>query len=167
MSIVLAFEGTGKRNWTLADEAAAINKEFERLDRADNRRQTAELTSSYARLNAGRGLITAKAMLKREDPDASFEAWCADNIKRNMRDIYKCMRIAGADDPEGALWEERAARAEEMAEGRDQQKCSAAPQDCSVGQQSRSVKTILGIYRNLSAEGRWEVKQGQEEIDNG
>ena len=166
MSVVLAFEGPGKRNWTLADQAAAINKEFERFDRADNRRQTAEKTSFYARDNAGRALIEAKAMLKQEDPTASFEAWCQANINRNMRDIYKCMAIAGSDDPERALWEERAERAEEMAEGRDQQKCSAAPQDRPVGQQSRSVKTILGIYRNLSAEERWEVKQGQEEIDN-
>jgi len=166
MTVVLAYKAEEKRNWTLADEAAAINKEFDRLDRAENRRQTAEATLSYARLNAGSGLITAKAMLAKQEPGASFEAWCEANIKRSMRDIYRCMAIAGADNPERAIWKERAERAEGAAENRNAQKKSADKQDNPVNQQSKSVQIALGIYRRMSVEERWEVKRGQEEIDN-
>jgi hypothetical protein len=165
MSVVLAFEGNGKRNWTLADQAAAINKDFDRLDRADNRRQTAEITSNYARQSAGSGLIEAKAMLKKQDPGLSFEAWCEANIKRSMRDIYRCMCIASSDDPERAIWKERAEAAEGMTESRNTQKRSADKQD-SPYQQSKSVQTAIGLYRKMTVEDREEVKQAQQEIDN-
>jgi hypothetical protein len=52
-----------------------------------------------------------------------------------------------------------------MAELRLLQTQSAAPRNSPVGQQSRSVQTAIGLYRNMTFEERDWVKQAQEEID--
>jgi hypothetical protein len=113
------------------------------------------VTSSHARLNAGRYLIEAKTMLAKDEPGASFEAWCAANVKRGMRDIYKCMFIAGFDEPERALWKEQAERAEGMAARRVPQTGNAVPR-LNVGQQDRSVKMAIGLYRKMTPDQRRE-----------
>lgn len=170
---VIAFTSTPtEKTWTLADQAKAINAQFKRLDRAQGRIAkakdaicTSEFTVNRARVNAGQALIEAKAMLTAHAPGASFEAWCGDNVKRNLSDCYKCMSLAGHDDPELALSEERAERAEGMSARRASQLRSAVPQ-LIVEQLCRAVKMIVGMYRNLPADQRLHVMRALEEINH-
>src|SRR5271163_4653074 len=103
------------RNSLLVKRAELISQQFERQGRAEARIgkakgaiASAEMTEGYARLNVGRRyLIEAKMLLGRIDPDASFEAWCLANVRRSMRDCYRCMSLAaGRDEQERALWRE-------------------------------------------------------------
>jgi hypothetical protein len=94
MNVVLAYERPEPS--TLADQAEVINKEFDRLDRAEKRiedRHNAMLASERAaaqvRWRLGHELLRAKELLDKEHLGASFEAWCEANIKRSMRDIYQ------------------------------------------------------------------------------
>jgi hypothetical protein len=41
--------------------------------------------------------------VRKRIPHGQWEAWCADNINRSMRDIQKLMALAGANDPEERL----------------------------------------------------------------
>jgi hypothetical protein len=170
MSLSLAYERPEeRRNWTLADQAAAINKEFERLDSALERKEKLECdagkaggTANRARWNAGLALIEARRMLKEENPKASFEAWCAENIVgRNMRACYRCMAIAGSNDPEKALWDEKASWRDEKA-----QKRAAGRKDDRSGQQSHSVKIVIGMCRKMTPDERHEVRRALEEMDD-
>jgi hypothetical protein len=104
-----------ERDSLLARRVELIDHEFDRLGRAEARIgkaksaiASAEMTQVYARLNVGRYLIEVKKLLSEFDPDASFEAWCEAHLRRGMRDCYRCMWLAGQDDPERAVWKERA-----------------------------------------------------------
>jgi hypothetical protein len=49
-------------------------------------------------------------------PEGKWEKWCKANItQRKQRDIQKVMKLAGADDPDAALEDERKTRREQMA----------------------------------------------------
>jgi hypothetical protein len=145
-----------ERRWTLADQARAINTEFKRLDRAHARIAkakdaicTSEFTVNRARLNAGQALIEARTMLEVVWPSVPFETWCAENVKRSMRDCYACIALVnGEHDDDGVP-----------------QVASAAKETVHY-QQDRSVQTIIGIYRKMSLDQRAEVKAALEEIDN-
>jgi hypothetical protein len=96
-------------------QAELINHEFDRLERAAARiskaKETidsAQMTENYACDNAGRWLIEAKKRLYEFDSGADFEAWCLAHVRRSMPDCYRCMARAGWDEPEHALWKERA-----------------------------------------------------------
>ena len=165
---VIAFVTTQEHKSPLAEKAASINKQFARLQLAERRIgkakesiASAEMTERYARLNAGRSLIEARELLNELDPSASFEAWCADNIRRSMRDCYRCMWIASSDETESALWKERSEGAEDKAQAR-----VADRQDNPVCQQNRSVQIAIGLYRKMTLDERDQVKQAQQEIDN-
>lgn len=165
---VVAFIVPPERTSPLARKAELINKQFARLGKAEERISkahekiaSAEMTECYARLNAGRYLIQARKLLGDLDPAASFEAWCIANVRRSMRDCYKCMYIASQDDPERAIWKERSEGAEDKAQAR-----SADRQDSGVQQQTKSVQTAIGLYRKMNVDQRNEVKTAQEEIDH-
>jgi hypothetical protein len=89
-------------------KAAYINEKFQRLDRAEDRKRTAELTAHYARNSIGALLVEARDILIRRGRPVTFEAWCEANIKGSIADVYPCMLVARADDPEAAMWKERA-----------------------------------------------------------
>jgi hypothetical protein len=85
-----------------------------------------------------------------------------------MRDVYCCMAIANSDDPEAAIWKERAGGAEDMRQTRARrisQKKDADKQDNGVGRHPKSVQTALGLYRKMNAYDREKVRVSQEEID--
>jgi hypothetical protein len=65
-------------------------------------------------LRAGVELIAVRKRI----PHGQWEAWCADNIHRSMRDIQKMMALAGAADPEAAAEEERAKNREARAQSK-------------------------------------------------
>jgi hypothetical protein len=72
----------------------------------------ADANADSYRLSAGRELIRVRP--KVEAAGHGWEAWCAENIRRSMRDIRKLMRMAGANDPETALEDERENRRQSM-----------------------------------------------------
>jgi Protein of unknown function (DUF3102) len=75
-----------------------------------------------ARLAVGRMLVDAKAMVKHGE----WEAWFKANVPaRSLRDAQKCMKMAGAPDPEAARKEERVRNQE------DQQRSRANTTDVS------------------------------------
>jgi hypothetical protein len=113
-------EAAARRRDLLAKRMALINHEFDRQGRAEARISkakqsiaSAKMTEFYARDNAGRYLIGAKILLGMIDPDADFEDWMRANVRRSLPDCYRCMALAGQDQPERAVWKERAQRAEE------------------------------------------------------
>jgi hypothetical protein len=72
-----------------------------------------------ARLEVGHLLIKAKALVKHGE----WEDWFADAFpNRTLRDGQRCMKMAGADDPEAALEAERKTTADRVQGIRDQAK---------------------------------------------
>jgi hypothetical protein len=83
---------------TLEDRATEINRLFDRSDRAED-------AVTKRRWEAGCELIKAKALVRHGE----WVAWCKANINRGIRDIQKCMYMAGSEDPMGELEAEKAA----------------------------------------------------------
>jgi Protein of unknown function (DUF3102) len=74
---------------------------------------------SNLRLEIGRLLIQAKEQV----PHGEWANWYAENFPgRSMRDGQRCMKMAGADDPEAALAAEQKAAAERMQQHRNKLK---------------------------------------------
>ena len=92
---------------TLAERAASINKHIEKALSAD-------MSANRHRLRAGHELIEARKRV----PHGEWIPWCGKNISRSMRDIQKLIQMAGSDDPEAALEQERADRRDGMREAR-------------------------------------------------
>ena len=92
---------------SLESRAASINRHIDLFLRA-------EVSSNSHRIQAGQELIAARAMVE----PGNWLSWCSANIKRSARDIQRLMKIAGSDDPEAALAEERETAREAMAEHR-------------------------------------------------
>jgi Protein of unknown function (DUF3102) len=76
--------------------AASINKHFDEAHKFGGK-------SEYHRLQAGRELIAARAVV---EPGKWIE-WCKANIKRGRSDIHQVMKMAGAPEPEKAAAAER------------------------------------------------------------
>lgn len=89
---------------SLEARAASINRHIDLYLRAD-------ASQSAHRLRAGIELKMARDEVAASNWDRGWEAWCADNIHRSMRDIRRLMKIAEADDPEAAAEAERASDA--------------------------------------------------------
>lgn len=85
---------------SLEARAASINRHIDLYLRAD-------ASQSAHRLRAGIELKMARDEVAASGWNRGWEAWCADNIHRSMRDIRRLMKIAGADDPEAAAEAER------------------------------------------------------------
>jgi Protein of unknown function (DUF3102) len=92
---------------SLESAAASINRHIDLFLRAEG-------TWQAHRVRAGFELIA----VRRRIPHGEWEAWCADNIHRSMRDIQRLMKMAGAEDPEAAAEEERAEVREQVREHR-------------------------------------------------
>jgi hypothetical protein len=74
---------------------------------------------SNLRLEIGRLLIKAKEQV----PHGEWAGWYAENFPgRSLRDGQRCMKMAGADDPEAALAAEQKAAAERMQQHRNKLK---------------------------------------------
>jgi hypothetical protein len=87
---------TTSSNWNEASMVEAINHHFADADKAIGE-------VKYSRIKAGELLIEASKHV----PAGEWGRWCKANVKRSERDIRKVMKVAGADDPEAALREER------------------------------------------------------------
>jgi hypothetical protein len=81
----------------LAARAAQINRHLDLLTKAEG-------NAGRHRLRAGQHLVEARKHV----PPGEWIVWCNANIKRGQRDIQRLMKIAGADDPDAALDQERA-----------------------------------------------------------
>jgi hypothetical protein len=82
------------------------------------------------------------------------------DVRRGIRDCYKCMWLASQEDPERAIWKECAETAERVNAIRNEhvsQNPSAAVQDSSVQQRSKSVQTAIGLNRKMRPARRLEV----------
>jgi hypothetical protein len=91
--------------------AASINKHFDEEHKFGGTRE-------YHRLQAGRELVAARAVIE----PGKWEAWCKVNIKRGARDIRQVMKMASAPDPEKALAAERERAADGMKQIRDERR---------------------------------------------
>lgn len=92
---------------SLDDRAASINHHLALAAKAKSR-------FDDHRLRAGQELIEARNHV----PSGEWLEWCRKNFSRSRQDIARVMKLAAADDPEGALEQERAVRREGMAASR-------------------------------------------------
>ena len=88
---------------SLDQRAASINRHLNSIARAEDRAES-------LRYSAGRELIEAREHVA----PGEWLAWCKANIKRSFRDVQRLMKIAGADDPDAALEQDRAKAREGM-----------------------------------------------------
>jgi hypothetical protein len=89
---------------SLDQRATSINRHLALADKAEG-------SAKSHRISAGRELIAAREHVS----PGEWIAWCKANIKRSYRDIKRLTKIAGADDPEAALEQDRAKAREGMA----------------------------------------------------
>jgi hypothetical protein len=97
---------------SLDKRAASINRHIELILKAEGR-------AGYHRLRAGQELISARKHV----PPGEWKAWCETNIKRSYRDIKRLLKIAGAEDPEAALEQERVSTRAQVARSRGTYVC--------------------------------------------
>ena len=90
---------------TLEQRAASINAHIEKYCKAD-------ASSMSHRLRAGQELVDARKNV----PHGEWISWCEANIRRSRQDIARLMKMAGSDDPEAALEQEREHNREDRAE---------------------------------------------------
>ncbi len=103
---------------SLESAAIQINRYLALAERAEGN------AVSY-RICAGHELIRVRPRI----PHGEWEAWCAENIRRSQGDIRKLMQMAGSNDPEDALEQERAAGRERKALARANRADVRAVQD--------------------------------------
>lgn len=138
--------------WTLGKQADAINKHFDTASRG-------ETVRDGARLAAGLALIDARAMVLKELGKGQWGKWCDENIERSRFDIFKVMKIAGCEDAEAALLEEREKRALGMRAARAAP--PLAPNVAHVG----NIATLVEAYRELSVEQRAQFRAEIDKVD--
>lgn len=101
--------------------AGMINAHFDvaakYADKADQQRIAAGMHLKEARTRVEAG----------EVGDVTWYGWCGENIRRSLRDIKKCLAIAKADDPQGALNQEREATRASRLKRRENQGGIATP----------------------------------------
>lgn len=100
----------------------------------------ADANAESYRRSAGHKLIRVRPRI----PEGEWEAWCSANIRRSQGDIRKLMKLAGAEDPEAAVEEERSRNREA------QQRSRAKRADVSA------VERIFIEFLKLDADERRE-----------
>src|SRR5271168_2624906 len=88
--------------------AASINKHFDEAHKFGGK-------CSYHRLQAGRELIEARALVE----PGKWVKWCKANIKRGMRDIQHVIKLVNDPYPEKALAADNKRAADGMRQIRD------------------------------------------------
>ena len=149
--------------------AQEINKQIaalavlERCMRAaKNRMVRGAMEVSDQRYVVGAALMDVQRALKQQDPRASFEAWCAANIKSSRRSCFRWMLHARRIDA-GRIPGEKHLKA--LA------KAGSIPQEWVGGietvqcLQPRSVQTAVGIYRHATPGERLSIRAGLDKID--
>jgi Protein of unknown function (DUF3102) len=134
---------TPTRERTLEERAQSINDLWWKLN-GD------KLTVYSRRLAIGKELIEARALV----PHGEWEAWCKANfINRSMRDIRRVMKLAGADDPEAALAEDRTAAREGMAATRAN-RTNVSPVESAPSTPADPVDRVFSAFLRLDADQR-------------
>lgn len=150
--------------WTLEKYAETINRHFDAAARG-------ETACDRARLKAGVALIHAREKV----PKGEWGRWCDANINRSRQDIARVMKMAGCEDPEAALVEERektAARVRGIRAAQHEGGAGYAPDVTYVRDIEplpppihSHVRAVVSAYLSLSVEQRAQFRAEIDHID--
>lgn len=143
---------TATNNLTLKQIARAVEARFVQCD-------AAEKQAYDHRYQIGVLLIQARERCKADK--LKFEAWYKENIKRSKADIYRCIKLAEAEDPAAAREAEKEASRTSSAATRERVRSSRA----SPAQETAALAAVQAAQPNPPS-GVWDrivsnLKPGQ------